>query len=444
MRKLHIITAAALLLMGSTATASAQGFLKGLADKAKQKVKEKIEQKVEKTVDDTMDGVLDGKGKSTKSKTTKAESTKSHANTTRSSYDADEDIFQRYVAELAAPEDPNDVSSPYTNNAVEADAMTFRSMADAIKAFPPLPTVEQMLSLDTAPVKALIGFAGGVNSLLEEIIMQTNAANMQAKAKHGGGSGAQMGGGAAQILAYMQQHGIDPDKMSDEQMAAMQQAIASGELKIDAAGSGAFAIDPGYSEEMEAAVGRVSDKVDAIMEKVNTTFQTEQGFSTDAFGLNAKLKPLYAEIQAAWLTSDACQRVKAIEQDIDARADEYFKQQPDYGASGTLQPYPDFWVQGRKQQNELIRGFNAAQAEKWRGVLLNAYEKYLPEVKAIVPVESELEGTFTDKMDLIYTMQKQHLATALMHWSTMYQLLLSHCYDMPLVSEVAEQNDYEL
>ena len=61
MRKFQIILTSLLLMLCGSGVASAQGFLKGLADKAKDKVKQKIEQKVENTVDNAADRVLNGK-----------------------------------------------------------------------------------------------------------------------------------------------------------------------------------------------------------------------------------------------------------------------------------------------------------------------------------------------------------------------------------------------
>lgn len=71
MRKFQIILTSLLLMLCGSGVASAQGFLKGLADKAKDKVKQKIEQKVENTVDDAADRVLNGK----KSKKNNSEAT---------------------------------------------------------------------------------------------------------------------------------------------------------------------------------------------------------------------------------------------------------------------------------------------------------------------------------------------------------------------------------
>ena len=71
MRKFQIILTSLLLMLCGSSVASAQGFLRGLADKAKDKVKQKIEQKVENTVDNAADRVLNGK----KSKKNKSEAT---------------------------------------------------------------------------------------------------------------------------------------------------------------------------------------------------------------------------------------------------------------------------------------------------------------------------------------------------------------------------------
>lgn len=59
MKKTLFVVLAALLCCN--ADVNAQGFLKGLADKAKQKVKEKIEQKIEDKVGNAADGALNGK-----------------------------------------------------------------------------------------------------------------------------------------------------------------------------------------------------------------------------------------------------------------------------------------------------------------------------------------------------------------------------------------------
>lgn len=53
--------------------ANAQGFLKGLADRAKEKIKEKVTDKVERSVDNAMDNVLNGKKKSKKSRSNSEE-----------------------------------------------------------------------------------------------------------------------------------------------------------------------------------------------------------------------------------------------------------------------------------------------------------------------------------------------------------------------------------
>ena len=67
MKKMTIIAAVAIALTAFAPEAQAQGFLKGLADKAKEKVKEKITDKVDRSVEKAADNILDGKkGKKSK------------------------------------------------------------------------------------------------------------------------------------------------------------------------------------------------------------------------------------------------------------------------------------------------------------------------------------------------------------------------------------------
>ncbi len=69
MKKSIIMAAIAIGFAAFTPEVQAQGFLKGLADKAKEKVKEKVTEKVEQKVSNAADAVLNGK----KNKTEKAD-----------------------------------------------------------------------------------------------------------------------------------------------------------------------------------------------------------------------------------------------------------------------------------------------------------------------------------------------------------------------------------
>lgn len=87
MKKTLFVVLAALLCCN--ANVNAQGFLKGLADKAKQKVKEKIEQKVEDKVGNAADGALNGKNNNSGNDEAEAEEQASVGNQ-KSSKGADE------------------------------------------------------------------------------------------------------------------------------------------------------------------------------------------------------------------------------------------------------------------------------------------------------------------------------------------------------------------
>ncbi len=73
MKKSFILAAVAIALTAFAPEAQAQGFLRGLADKAKEKIKEKVTNKVEDEVSDAADAVLSGKksNNSSKSKASK-------------------------------------------------------------------------------------------------------------------------------------------------------------------------------------------------------------------------------------------------------------------------------------------------------------------------------------------------------------------------------------
>lgn len=455
MPKLAMMT---LFFSFSSFDADAQGLLKGIANKAKAKV----EQKVEGSVGKAAGKAIAGKSNAVKSESKanvksdngirlkeKYGENDGYFVTTHGAFDNEKDPFLVYVEDLAAPDAPQDWHYADIDSDIVSDDVTFHSIQESIDAFPPLATTQQMLTLDEAPLKAIVNYYKGVNKLAvvftENMIAATDKAKSKAAGKKGPSAAqrAQMDNNAAQVFAYMQKHNIDPEKMSDKEMEElMKKAVMSGEIKLSGMG-GAFAIDPEYSEEQDEAINEVSKKVDAVNEKINEAAETEAIYTADAFNLEKKLKPLYAELQAAWLKSDACKQVQENERDIDKRASEYFEKHADYGNNGAVIKYPDFWVQGRKQQNEIIRSFNMEQVEKWRKVLQEIYDKHLPSVKELAAVDNELEATFPDKSDLIYNTLKQRLNNAFVLWNRMYQILLDRSYGAPLVCGVAEEDFFE-
>lgn len=436
-----------------SASANAQGFLKGLAGKAKDKIEKKVEGAVDKVTgrsrNDKSEGdEVSGKGGVGNSMRQK-ESYGKHDGyfaTSRGVFDGD-DPFQNYVEELAASQDPLNWRYDNISLEMEADLISFNSIDEAMKAFPSLPTAQQMLAHDTAPVKAIVNFNSGVDNYNNTVTMRMYDATEKAKrdnvVKKGlnGAAQAQMNNGAAQIFAFLQKNNIDPDKMSDKEMEALiKKAVISGEIKLENINTGGFVVDPGYSEKQDDAIDAVSDKIDAVIEKVNEAVRSEMTFGLNTLKVEKQLRPLYTEIQSAWLTSDASKQVHDIEMDIDKRAWDYFEQTNDN--NGEDIEYPDFWKQGRKKQNEIIRNFNMQQEEKWYNVMKETYDKYLPLAKELAEVDKELESTFTDKTDLIYNTLKVNLSHAFSQWKMMYQLLLNRSYGAPLVSEVQESDTF--
>ncbi len=445
MKRSIFMAAVAIALAVGAQEANAQGLLKGMANKAK----EKIEKKVGGVLNNAAGKVLAGKEK--------VETTVAKANgkidnairlkeaygkhdgfyyTATGVYDGDVDPFQLKAEELAAPDDPDNVPSLYNSHEIEADEVAYSSISEAVKAFPTIPTVQQMLTQDEAPVKALINFKEGANNYMateSARLMQSNAAakkKIAAKKGIAGGLGAQMGGAPMQIVQYMQQHGIDPSKANDKEMEAMlKKAIESGELQLGGAAAVGGAVDVEYSEEQNEAIDKLSAKIDAIQEKTNASIG-----GIDPFGIKKKMDALYAELQAAWVSSNEFKQVVAIEKDIDKRAWDYLA----VPKNAEAMLYPDEWVKGRKQENEIINKFNTQLATKWQKALQEIYDKNFGVVKEIAEANEELEAAFEDKMDIIYNTLKQRLSSELMQWMSMADIVVSRSYSAPLVSNVPE------
>lgn len=237
---------------------------------------------------------------------------------------------------------------------------------------------------------------------------------------------AQMGS-AMELLAELQREGIDPENITEEQaVALMKKRLANGQVKMPA---NASAI-PSYSEAQEETMDELDELIEALQLHANEAMSG--ALTGDAFGLNHKLQAYYDEMQQAWLTSDACKQVRDIETDIDTRAKEYLRNHP--GAEA----YPAYWVEGRKKQNQLIDGFNQANAQKW----LKAIEEVLENGKLLLAefstVDNQLEDAFSNKQDRMYAMMKQRVIAAI------FPFMISLCdvpdmaYDLPQVCGVSE------
>lgn len=404
----------------------AQAYLRSLENRAKNKVIERIEKNA-------------GKSKESDKSAANTQTSKSGADvqTTQGVYSQGVDPFKIYVDNLTAPETCQFLSSDFNDLKVNTQKdVKFLTCADAIKALPALPTAEQMIKLDAAPVQAMNDFTKGCNYYYAYVTdIYTNATqkakNQIASKRSKAGSPQMNNANAMQMLQLMQKHGIDPQKTSDKEMEAfVMKMIASGELQLQGGGG---VVDANYSDAQEAAIDKIDNKINELNNKL-AAFYEKYNSEVYNFGKEKKLRALYTEQQKAWSTSDAYKQVYNIEKDIDNRSLVYIKNNP------SCINYPDFWVAGRKQENEAITKFNLANAIKWRAILQEVADDQQPLLNEFSAIETELEAAFSNKEDMSYAMLKQHLSVAFFQWAKFYDIVYSNSYGLPLVRSVSEDS----
>lgn len=423
------ISALALCFMTAFAPqVQAQSMLKGLASKAKTKMTEKI---------------VPGK-KATETPATKTAAPSTKTTVTPESYgkgDAvDIDFYQNYVELLGAPERYHNQPS---NFALAPEDIVvkkpFASISEAVSALPAFPTTAQIVSQDKAAANTWHTYHATVNQLIGKTATNITAAQLSApsklkksQSKVTDAQRAQMNASAAQIFQLMQKYNIDPEKMSDKEMEAfVMKCIANGELKLPNAG----VLDSNCDEKQEAIIDQIDAKLGAFDEEMLALNKNniEGGLFT---GKN--VIALYEEMQKAWLSSDACKQVYDIEKDIDVRKQEYFKTHPSIGPNGEDVPNPSFWVEGRKKQNEIIRKFNTANAERWGKEAKSSLDPIVQCCQKLATIDAELESAFSDKEEPMYVMLKSRIHSHFAGLVLSLQTVMSSVDELPFVLTVAE------
>ena len=192
-----------------------------------------------------------------------------------------------------------------------------------------------------------------------------------------------------------------------------------------------------YTDEMESEIDKISDRISAL-ESTASNLAMENGFYTSTSPLQVTLDSLFNDAVSKWKTSDAYKKVYDIEKDIDKRAWDWVMKQPDYHNNGAEIVYPPFWVQGRKQENAIIREYNISYLNQWIGKLQSTLEKPIALLNEAAAADVELEKTFTDKTDLTYANLKTQLGTSIMHIATEIHMFLSFAYRAPVIESAAE------
>lgn len=433
MKKIFTISTSALLILCFAPNANAQ-FFKKLGEAAKSAAEDAISSTVSK---------ISGKKQDTKPETPATYgSSRNETATTYGTFPEGTDPYQEFTDGLGSTA-KFDRYKNYFPEVGDISQKTFSSISEAAKAYPTLPSAEQLINQDQAPARAFLEFSGtAMNFTGYYNNLAAGAYRIEARAtsKMRKGTPAQMAqieGSAMEMFNLMQKYGVDPEKMSDaELMEFMKQRAASGELKLP---EGLSASDIVVEEEV-SEYDKISSRIDDLsdrLEKALLKKTAESGIS----GISEALNSLYTEIQSSWKDSDAHKKVYDIEKDIDQRALDYFKNNPDYYTNASL-TYPSFWVDGRKNENAVIADFNLANARKWLNMLQEELDSYLPILEEISELDSEIDSKFPDKEGSDNLSLKRNLSSAFFSLSTLIDGILDKSYSMPLVSGVTESDQF--
>lgn len=216
----------------------------------------------------------------------------------------------------------------------------------------------------------------------------------------------------------------------------MKKAVANGDIQMPSGKGQAF--DMNYTDLMESDIDRISDRISALDDAATGLVYENAFFYTSQSPLQVTLDSLYNDSVAKWKTSAAYKKVYDIEKDIDKRAWDYIEKHVDYNNNGAVIPYPPFWVQGRKQENAIIREYNMAYLNQWTARIQNSLEKPIALLKEAEAADVELEKIFPEKNDLVYANLKTRLGTSITHIVNTIDMLMGLEYSAPVINSVEE------
>lgn len=452
MKTLRIaICATALFVFVSAPVSEAQSLLGRLAERAKNAAENAVGKKIENAVNNAVDKVTGGKSAQPQQS---AQPRQSAPARDRGSYEAsysepatgtesngEYDEIKEFVDRLS------DINyrreEDRINNLPAEDAtmnLKVNSLADAIKLLPEPPSADQIINLDPSFYLSRKKFSAAVSDIANAYILTTANTLQDPRYKQGTASASQraeMNAGAMQLFVAMQKYGIDPEKATDEEMEAfMKKAVANGDIQMPSGKGQAF--DMNYTDLMESDIDKISDRISALDDAATGLVYENAFFYTSQSPLQVTLDSLYNDSVAKWKTSAAYKKVYDIEKDIDKRAWDYIEKHVDYNNNGAVIPYPPFWVQGRKQENAIIREYNMAYLNQWSARIQNSLEKPIALLKEAEAADVELEKIFPEKNDLVYANLKTRLGTSITHIVNTIDMLMGLEYSAPVINSVEE------
>ena len=412
MKKMIAGVALASLMCVSAPQAGAQSLL----DKAKKAVGDKVEGAVGAGLGKLMGGKQQSKPQ------TQASNKKGSDDfiyTARGAFDKGDDPYKLYVDALNEGTFEGDYYDAYkelTDMGGDKSSFSFKSISEAVTAYPGIPTARQMAisSEREASSEALRNYGCGVLGYMN-IDMVEQANNVRGAASKA--SPRSSDNGAAMQKAVFEgakKLGKSPEQLTETEIMSILEGM-------DASSFAAVASTATNGEEFDSVIDRIS----AILDRAVSTNVTIQK-------VERSLGQIAPELNVAWNDSEARQQVYDNEADIDKRILSYWDQTH-------KEDYPEFWKEGRREQNAIIDKFNIQQAVKWRKVLQAELEPYIAMLQEIAAADAELESTVTDRSLLDYALARQQLNSAFMMVYSVLINVTQYAYAVPLVSNTVEE-----
>lgn len=415
MKKMIAGVALASLMCVSAPQAGAQSLL----DKAKKAVGDKVEGAVGAGLGKLMGGKQQSQNQAPKKQASLTVDSQGFPRTARGVYDKGDDPYQIYVDALNEGTFRDyyyDAYKELTDMGGDKSSFIFKSINEAVAAYPGIPTARQMAitSERRASAEALRNYDKGVSSY--QIIDMVEQANDVRVAASKASPKSSDNGAAMQKAVFdgAKKLGKSPEQLTETEIMSILEGMDTSSLS-------AVASTATNGEEFDSIIDRISAILDRAM-SANVTIQK----------VERSLNQIVPEMNAAWNDSEARQQVYDNEADIDKRILSYWDQTH-------KEDYPEFWKEGRREQNAIIDKFNIQQAVKWRKVLQAELEPYIAMLQDIAATDADLESCVTDRSLLDYSIARQQLNSAFL---MVYQVVINatqYAYAVPLVSNTVEE-----
>lgn len=353
--------------------------------------------------------------------------------TTRGTYPARTNPFMDMAKELCPADqefEPGNVYDKLSSGVKAGAAKEFADLSELLAAFPTLPSAKQMICSKEECAKEMEAFITAVDEFCGEQRLAISTLSSAASKRPAAAASVQTSI-PPELMALA---GKDPEKMSEEELIAIAMKMANAR-QANGQSAAYAAID--RSDEDEEAIDEISDKIYEATDKASTAMAS-YGYGYGPLKLQKPLNALFNEIVAAWPESSECAQVAAIEKDIDAKTLKYWADNNISTYGNMKVTFPQSWYEGRKQENEIISGYNMPVAIKWRKTVQGAFDTAMPLLSEMAELDAELEKLFTDKSDSIYTMLKKQLVLSYSQLLPFFTAALTTVLDCPLTEFASE------